>query len=228
MPRKRTGKKKNGKRSIIRRRRRLPLVAGVGFASGMPQSRRVSLRYCTNIVLTSTMGTLSKHYFRATSLFDPDQTGTGHQPMGYDQMGALYNHYVVLGSKITVRAMPDQNGDVNTAVFGVYTSDDTSTPYSDYTGFIEAKRGAYKCLTNQRNQQTIKYKFSTKKFFNIKDVADNRANIGASIGSNPTEEAYFILYYQNLETPGETSEHNFLVTIDFIAEYSEPKDLTQS
>lgn len=228
MPRKRTGKKKNGKRSYIRRRRRLPLVAGVGFASGLPQSRRVSLRYCSNAVITSTSGTLGSHYFRATSLFDPDQTGTGHQPMGFDQMAALYNHYLVLGSKITIRAMPDQNGDINSAVFGVYVSDDTSTPYTDYTGFIEAKRGVYKCIANQRNQISLKYGFSTKKFFNISDVKDNRSTLGASIGSNPSEEAYFILYYQNLESPGETSEHNFLITIDFIAEFSEPKDLTQS
>ena len=35
------------------------------------------------------------------SLFDPDQTGTGHQPYYFDQFAALYNRYTVLGSKLT-------------------------------------------------------------------------------------------------------------------------------
>jgi hypothetical protein len=34
--------------------------------------------------------------FNANGLFDPDQTGTGHQPLGYDQFTPDYNRYRVL------------------------------------------------------------------------------------------------------------------------------------
>lgn len=34
------------------------------------------------------------------SLFDPDQTGVGHQPYGFDQLAALYNRYRVFACKV--------------------------------------------------------------------------------------------------------------------------------
>lgn len=36
------------------------------------------------------------------SLFDPNRTGIGHQPYGYDQLAALYNRYRVIGCSYLV------------------------------------------------------------------------------------------------------------------------------
>ena len=37
------------------------------------------------------------HVLRMNSIYDPDYTTTGHQPMGRDQLAELYNRYRVLG-----------------------------------------------------------------------------------------------------------------------------------
>lgn len=60
------------------------------------------LRYSTTFALSTTAGALtSVQIFRANDLFDPDYSGTGHQPMGFDQLMLWYNHFVVRFAKIT-------------------------------------------------------------------------------------------------------------------------------
>lgn len=71
----------------------------------IPDRARTQLIYSDNvqIVGTSTAALLS-YLFRCNSLFDPDQSGTGHQPYLFDQWAALYPSYLVIRShaKITV------------------------------------------------------------------------------------------------------------------------------
>ena len=33
----------------------------------------------------------------------PNHTGVGHQPLYFDQLMTIYNHYIVIGAKITVK-----------------------------------------------------------------------------------------------------------------------------
>lgn len=39
---------------------------------------------------------LTYHLFRANGIFDPDVTGTGHQPLYRDQVADLYTNYTVI------------------------------------------------------------------------------------------------------------------------------------
>ena len=42
------------------------------------------------------------YQFRANSIYDPDLTGTGHQPRGRDQLDLLYRRYQVYAVQVTV------------------------------------------------------------------------------------------------------------------------------
>lgn len=79
-------------------------------------SINTSLQYNTNISLNPTPDTLGSGgsnvwFFSANSLFDPDVTGTGHQPMYFDNYSAIYNRYKVNWAQITVTVI---NHKVNT------------------------------------------------------------------------------------------------------------------
>lgn len=50
--------------------------------------------------------------YRANSVFDPDYTGVGHQPMYFDNLAAIYQNYRVLGCKITVTVVDIRQGGV--------------------------------------------------------------------------------------------------------------------
>jgi hypothetical protein len=61
------------------------------------------LRYSTTVSMATTSGAITfTQVFRANDLFDPDFTGTGHQPMGFDQLMTWYNHFCVVSAKIRI------------------------------------------------------------------------------------------------------------------------------
>lgn len=217
--------KKSSKRRTQKKVRRIGRPQGT--PSGMPLTRRAYMRYSDRILLTSTSGTIGSYIFRANSVFDPDLTATGHQPMGFDQWTSLYNHYVVVGARITVQPVTD-SGQNTAAAYGVNLQADTPLAYTDFTGFIEAKQGTTKYLVGGASvmPKPIYSSYSAKKFFNLKDIKDNLTRIGAPTGANPGEGAYFVVYYQILTAT--TDVQWFTCTIDYIVDWSEPRMLTQS
>lgn len=84
---------------------------------------RTILRYVDTKTLTGTSGT-TKHSFLLNSLYDPDNTGGGHQPAFKDQWAALYGKYRVLGCSVTVIFRPYRDNDVQ-----VYTGSTDAYPY---------------------------------------------------------------------------------------------------
>ena len=77
------------------------------------------------IVLNSTSGICGVRVFQLNSLFDPDLTGVGHQPVGYDQLMALYEEYLVkaVRYKITCQSTSDNNE----IIVGVSINDNSTT-----------------------------------------------------------------------------------------------------
>lgn len=193
----------------------------------MPLQRRCKLRYCEQqINLVGTTGALASYVFRANSIYDPNFTGVGHSPMGYDQWAVLYNHYTVVGSKITVK-FDNSGGTGASCNVGVYLSDHTTVPYTQASEFIEARKGTTKLITNQRNVVSASSWYSAKKFYNVKDIKDNFARLGGVTGANPTEQAVFIVWLQSAAS-ATTVNCNVTATIEYIVDWSEPTDLSQS
>ena len=49
----------------------------------------------------------SSYKFNLNSLYDPNESGLGHQPMGFDELMSIYEKYTVVGAKITVCFLGD-------------------------------------------------------------------------------------------------------------------------
>nr|QKN88897.1 MAG: capsid protein [Cressdnaviricota sp.] len=78
-------------------RSRRSRLSTIRIPRGRPFGDRViiPLRYSETILTTTTTSVPSFYGFNLNSVFDPNQTGTGHQPYGFDQYAALYNRYRV-------------------------------------------------------------------------------------------------------------------------------------
>jgi hypothetical protein len=196
-----TKKRMTKSRKYTRRKRRYtryrkPLILG-----GIPDSKVCRLRYCEFVKLDADAAGSAvavQHTFNANSVYDPNQSGTGHQPMGYDEMAAQYNHYVVLGSKITVHFDNDVD---NVQLAGQYCflRLDDAVPATNDNLVAMMERSASNIAYKPRNVDTNKAitltkTFSCKKFFGINknDGVGTRDDLAAlTNGANPAEGAYF-------------------------------------
>jgi len=105
-------RKRNARRH--KRRSRGPnMVKSV--SSPIPDRYMVKLKYADTIALTSA-ATPVAHLFRTNSLFDPDYTGVGHQPYGYDQLTPLYSQYRVFGISYKITFTNISSGPMDVAV----------------------------------------------------------------------------------------------------------------
>lgn len=215
-------KYKNKKKRRNYRKKRNGLVV----PRGMPKTGRAKLSYCENSNLSGTSGNLASVLWRANGAYDPRYATGGHQPYGYDQWTALFNHYVVVGSRITVKFRP--TADTPNQIAGITLLPDTTIPYTVYTTFIESNPSSkYVMLNDSERFQKLTCNFSAKRFFNCSNVKDRVATIGAGVASNPTDQAYFCVWSQSQDI---TTSHttNTLITIEYIIDFSEPKMLTES
>lgn len=70
-----------------------------------PDRMRCLLTYDEGVQLLSSTAVTVRYTFSMNSLFDPNVTGTGAQPVFFDQLSTLYNRYRVYGSAIDVKCL---------------------------------------------------------------------------------------------------------------------------
>lgn len=87
--------------------------------SSIPDRLYVKLRYREQLAWTQVSGNLADNVYRGNSLFDPDLTGTGGQPLGFDQWAAFYASYTVLASECKVTSMLNGSVGPNNLIAGV-------------------------------------------------------------------------------------------------------------
>lgn len=219
-------KNKHTKKRVVRRRRKYVSLSSRSVPSGMPTVKVAKLRYVENLSRISTAGTMNNYLFRANGIFKPNVTGVGHKPMGFDQWKLLFNHYVVLGSKITIKVIPETSA-VSPAHCGIYLTDTVTPPYTNPSTLMESRRGTYKALSpNMARAVTVTNTFSCKKFFNVTDVKDNSARFGGTFLEDPYDLAVYDFWYGTVD--GSTDTVFIQVLIEYIVIFSEPKDLAAS
>lgn len=166
-------------------------------------------------------GAVGSYLFRANSLYDPDVTSVGHQPMGFDQIMSVYDHYYVIGSRITVSW---NNGDTTyQQIAGIYLADSQTIP-TTAEEIIENSKGVY-CLLQPSpgagSTCTLYLKYSPRKFFGTKTKLDNDEQRGTS-SSNPAEDVYYVLW----GAPNFAADSTALggvVRIEYLCVFTEPK-----
>lgn len=88
------------------------------------------------------LGGLVQYNFRLNSIFDPNLTGVGHQPYGYDQLADLYNRYRVFKVDYAISGYCS-DGSVNYAVVGALPANEPVVVSGGVSELMENPRAKY-------------------------------------------------------------------------------------
>lgn len=205
------------------KRKTVPYLRNTTDTGGLSNKAIVKLRYVDNRILSSTSIALGRHVYSCNSCFDPDYTGVGHQPLGYDEWSTLYTYYKVLGAKITVSCV---NGTGEPQLVHIGRFDDPA-PAGGMSALQEQAHGSWVHLAGslggQQNMKLISTYSAKKQFPNLDSDAVLRPNTGA----NPDEQMYWVVSSQRTDAAG-NADVAISVNIEYIVEFSVPKILTQS
>lgn len=225
VPRRSRPKKAVAKKSAPRRRpvRKNPFKRSiVRMPTSFPQKLITKMRYAETLRLDPVVGLPSSYIFQANSIWDPNTSGTGHQPYTRDEYTQLYTYYRVLKSKISATFIPSVAGPAGAMVCGVSIHPDTTTVTS-FDTIRETKGAHYKICAGDSNKVTVTNGYNAKKMF-----ASNMGSLNALMSSNPGEGAYFHVFVTNANGAGDGATVDIVVTIEYTVLLWELKILPQS
>lgn len=186
-----------------------------------PLIQFAKLTYVQEFTLNPSSSTPVYQIFRANSLYDPDYTGAGSQPMGFDQFTTLYNHYEVYGSRIELQIVP--NG--NNGYFGI-TIDDDATLTTSLTDAMTQRGTRWKAVPNSASSIIKVYNSysQVKAFGKSSRGTDNQK---AQYNANPGEQQFFMCWCAGVNN-ADPAQFSCIARVTYFAKFSELKTLAGS
>lgn len=206
--------------------RTLATVRPVMGVYGLGQSFRTKLKYVDNVGLSSVGGAVSKNVFSPQNCYDPNVTGTGHQPMYFDQLAAVFNKYKVHSAKITVSF----NAVTETAATSCFAcgiiGGSGQSILADPNGNMEDNHGV-STIVNGRNgnsgQKTLFLTYAPMRDLGI-TVNDDTLTSDVTTGAGTY---FWNVWCADLQSTG-TTNMVASVIIEFDVEFTDNKNISQS
>ncbi len=161
------------------------------------------------------------------SLFDPDRTGSGHQPYGFDQISALYNRYRVLNTryKVMFASVGAVYHAVVTTVNGLLVS--AISDQATFQTATETPHAVTNIMSTQGKSWVVNKKISLNLLNGVTQteyLADDRFE--AAVGANPTE--IMTLVIGTFNPTGSTVIPYYEVEMFFQVDFHDPISLSSS
>lgn len=190
-----------------------------------PPKFKAMLRYADSFLLTSTTGAIGSYVFSANGLYDPNITGTGHQPAGFDQIMLSYEHYTVIRSRIVASYVNFTGSQPQNVALSHKAG---STPITIKEQLMEdglMKTDKLLGALAYGSMGTLNMSANIAQFGGIVQLRDNPDYKG-TIAANPVEQQYF--HVQLWSEDVVTTTCNVSVILEYEAVFTEPRTLTQS
>lgn len=202
---------------------------------GYPDKIVTNMRYVDTISLTG--ASLASNVFSMNSLFDPDVSGIGHQPMYFDQLcgavgSAPYSRYRVLGAKATISfkmtVAPSAQGANNygNVIVGLAGNTVGGLFASDASGLMEAANTVYTYLGEKSggsDVKTLRMTYSPTRDLGV-DTGDD--SITGQYNTNPSAMFYVIPW--KFDTNASGANVQALVQLEYRVEFYRRNEVSKS
>jgi len=181
------------------------------------------MKYATTIATNST----GSYIFNLNSLFDPDRTGFGHQPYGFDPLANLYNRYRVISCGWRVQNPSGATGMALTT--SAVPSNDLSIAWTNTGIMLENPRAKYITqnpgapIMNLKGKQYLPALVGRTK---AQYMADD--SYGATVLASPTEVALLYLQTFNALSGEIIAGIGLQVVLEYTVEFYDIKHVVQS
>lgn len=219
-------------RTRVRRKSRRGRRGRVGAVRRtLPDYTFVAFNYheCVNVPFATTFG--GAYRYKLNSLFDPNESGTGHQPLGRDQYAPFFQKYRVFASRMSVR-FAECSVQTNEMAACIYGAPQGTTPGgTDLNLLFELPNATVHHINKKFTSQstTIKRYFKMHK---LAGVSKNEYNTDlvyeAYNGSSPESCPRALLYVWDPLAPLTTGNVDIWVNIVFYAQLFRRQPLPQS
>jgi len=168
---------------------------------------------------------LFDHVFNLNSLFDPDSTGAGHQPKGFDQLTALYARYRVYETKYKVTYFINLSTDQN--VTFVVAPTNNSAAIGNLTSpreIFQSKAAVSTFATPKTVTGLVNLPLLNGKSPMSYAADDTTAG---TVSASPAE--VLVLHcVSGIQATGVAQNVNLFIELEFLSEFWDPIQLTQS
>lgn len=214
-------------------------VKAVHAFSAFPAHKKCTLRYCDKLQVLTNSAAVGSWVFRINSMFDPDLTGTGHQPRYYDQLCTAtgpYQVYRVMGVRVTVECASDPSHNAEPVIFAAGFTNQAALPTLAAGSAVPnpyslAELPGWTALIQDSNSGSKKMNFQ-RTIADILGTTDKAViaedGYAAAYNANPAELAYFQIVAMNCGDTGGVSDGEVGVSIEFDCQFEEPAAILPS
>lgn len=197
----------------------------LGVKPGFQPMMKFVHKYVEVISLTDS-GTGANYSWSCNGLYDPNNTGTGHQPLYFDQITPIYAHYCVVSSKIKITMVPAGTAVQYPYRCAVYLNDDNSVT-AGIDAAAEQSTGSVKVCSGGVNPTPIVlYKnWNAVSTFHPNPLADSELRGNSS--NNPAEQTFYTMSLRAMVS-AVTVDTYFQVELEYTTVWTELRDIASS
>lgn len=208
--RRRYGKNRRNKNGVYTKLMRMPV----------PDRMLTKLRYCEFFDLSPTAAGspgMVSYSFR-NSIFDPNYTGLGHQPLWHDTLFLMYGQYRVLGMKYKFIVMNSNTNQLGTIVIE-HANGPPQVAATGITTIMERRAcRTFNVNSSASNPIIIKGYMPVGKPYGL-NKTDFMADVGfeCAMGQNPSKASHVNVY---AVTQNSTAIFNIQATVEYYVEFT--------